>query len=61
MSVELVWLAAGVLPAIMVLRAVAGVHREQEASASGGRPSSVCPDCGRGSTAPHKAGCPWRR
>ncbi len=61
MSVELAWLAAGAIPAIMVLLAVAGVHRKQEACAGGGRPSSVCPDCGRGSTAPHKVGCSWRR
>lgn len=60
MNVELVWLAAGVIPAIMVLRAVAGVHRKHEATASGGRPSSVCPYCGRGSTAPHKTWCPYR-
>lgn len=53
---EFVWLAAGLIPAIMVLRSMTNSSRA--ATAGGGRPSAVCPYCYRGSTAPHKKGCP---
>ncbi len=32
---------------------------DQMLNDSGGKPSAVCPRCGRGNTAPHRVGCPF--
>ena len=51
-----------VLGMLIVASACAGTVKQTErAQSSGGKPSSVCPECGRGASAPCKPWCGWRK